>query len=146
MPDIHLYGNRLASPVAGGAGSVEYRVQDIRRQAAGLGVPLAGVQVYTVFAEVERMTTRKPKQVWSVADAQANLPEVLRLAESEGPQYIGTGKTFVVSPVEATPDQDEPELTLGQWLVENAPRGTNLVVPDDELPEDEIPWTEEVNQ
>ena len=125
---------------------MEDSVQDIRRQAAGLGVPLAGVQVYTVFIEVEPMTTHKPKQVWTVADAQANLPEVLRLAESEGPQYIGTGKTFVVSPVEATPDQDEPELTLGQWLVENAPRGTNLVVPDDEPPEDEIPWTEEVNQ
>ena len=81
------------------------------------------------------MTTPKFNRVWTVADAQANLPEVLRLAESEGPQYIGAGQTFVVAPAEPEPEQDreEPELTLGQWLVENAPRGANLVVPDDEV-------------
>ena len=33
------------------------------------------------------------KRVWTVADAQANLPEVLRLAEAEGPQYIGSVQT-----------------------------------------------------
>lgn len=91
------------------------------------------------------MTISKSNRVWSVADAQANLPEVLRLAEAEGPQYIGAGKTFVVAPVEPERDQEEPKLTLGQWLVENAPRGTNLEIPDDEPPEDKIPWTEEVD-
>ena len=90
------------------------------------------------------MTIPKSKRVWTVADAQANLAEVLRLAEAEGPQYIGVDKTFVVTPAEPERARDEPELTLGQWLVENAPRGTNLVVPDHERPEDEIPWTEEV--
>ena len=92
------------------------------------------------------MAIHQLNRMWTVADAQANLPEVLRLAEAEGPQYIGAGRTFVVTPAEPEPEQnrDEPELTLGQWLVENAPRGTNLVVPDDERPEDEIPWTEEV--
>ena len=91
------------------------------------------------------MTIPKPKQVWELTDAQANLPEVLRLAESEGPQYIGAGQTFVVAPAEPEQDRDEPKLTLGQWLVENAPRGTNLEIPDDEPPEDKIPWTEEVD-
>ena len=93
------------------------------------------------------MTIPKSNRVWTVADAQANLPEVLRLAESEGPQYIGAGRTFVVTPAEPEPEQDreEPKLTLGQWLVENAPRGTNLEIPDDEPPEDKIPWTEEVD-
>ena len=28
-------------------------------------------------------------------------------------------------------------MPLGQWLIENAPRGANLVAPDDELYEDE---------
>ena len=87
------------------------------------------------------MSIPKSKRVWTIDDAQANLPEVLRLAGAEGPQYIGAGRTFVVTPAEPEPGQnrDEPELTLGQWLVENAPRGTNLMVPDDEPPEDEIP-------
>ena len=35
------------------------------------------------------MTLPKLKRVWTVAAAQANLPDVLRLAETEGPQYIG---------------------------------------------------------
>ena len=91
------------------------------------------------------MAIHKPKHVWTVDDAQANLAEVLRLAESEGPQYIGVDKTFVVTPSEPANDQAEPELTLGQWLVENMPRGTNLVVPDDEYSFDEIPWTEETD-
>ena len=91
------------------------------------------------------MTNPKSKQVWNVADAQANLPEVLRLAEAEGPQYIGEEQTFVVTPVEPAQDREEPELTLGQWLVKNAPRGANLVVPDDEPLEDENPWADEDN-
>lgn len=92
------------------------------------------------------MTIPKSKRVWTVADAQANLAEVLRLAETEGPQYIGSDRTFVVTPVEPERARDEPELTLGQWLVENMPRGTNLVVPDDEYSFDEIPWTEETDE
>ena len=91
------------------------------------------------------MTTAKSDHVWSVADAQANLAEVLRCAETEGPQYIGADKTFVVALAEPSQERAEPELTLGQWLIENMPRGTNLVVPDDEPPEDETPWTDEYN-
>ena len=85
------------------------------------------------------MTTRKPKQVWSVANAQANLPEVLRLAEMEGPQYIEAAGTFVVASAEPEASQDGERMPLGQWLVENMPRGTNLVIPDDEPPEDDNP-------
>ena len=43
------------------------------------------------------MTIPKSNRVWRVDDAQANLPEVLRLAETEGLQCIGAGKTFVVA-------------------------------------------------
>ena len=90
------------------------------------------------------MTIPKSKRVWTVADAQANLPEVLRLAEAEGPQYIGSDKSFVVTPAEPEASPDEERMPLGRWLVENVPQGTNLVIPDDECPDDEIPWTEEV--
>lgn len=89
------------------------------------------------------MTIPKSNRVWTVADAQANLPEVLRLAESEGPQYIGADQTFVVAPAE--PEQPESRMPLGRWLVENMPQGTNLVIPDDEY-DDEIPWTEEADE
>ena len=91
------------------------------------------------------MTVPKSKQTWTIADAQANLAEVLRRAETEGPQYIEAAGTFVVTPVEPAQDREEPELTLGQWLVKYAPRGANLVAPDDEPFEDENPFTDEDN-
>ena len=107
-----------------------------------------GSGVYTSLMEVAGMTTHKPRRVWSVGDAQANLVELLRLSETDGPQYIDAGKTFAVALVvsEDGEDRDEPEMTLGEWLVENAPRGTNLVIPDDEYSDDEIPWTEESDE
>ena len=91
------------------------------------------------------MAVSKSNRVWTVADAQANLPEVLRLAASEGPQYIGAGQTFVVAPAEPEPepDQEEPKLTLGQWLVENMPRGTNLEIPHDRSSSRKIPFVDE---
>ena len=52
------------------------------------------------------MAVSKSNHVWTAADAQANLPEVLRWAESEGPQYVGAGQTFVVAPAEP---EREPE-------------------------------------
>ena len=94
--------------------------------------------------EVASVTTSKSKQAWTLADAQANLAEVLRRAETEGPQYIEAAGTFVVTPVEPVASQDEERMPLGQWLIENVPQGTNLVIPDDDYPDDEIPWTEEV--
>lgn len=87
------------------------------------------------------MTMPRSKRVWTVADAQANLAEVLRLAEAEGPQYIGADRTFVVAPAE--PDREEPKLTLGEWLIANAPRGTNLELPRDRRSNRKIPFTDE---
>ena len=92
------------------------------------------------------MTIPKSKRVWTVAGAQANLPEVLRLAEAEGPQYIGAGKTFVVATIEPEQEEAEPRMPLGRWLVENAPRGTNLEIPDDEYSFDEIPWVDATDE
>ena len=89
------------------------------------------------------MAIPESNRVWTVADAQANLPEVLRLAETDGPQYIGAGKTFVVAPVEAEQTRKELRQPLGQWLVENVPRGTNLEIPKDRNSKRAIPFIEE---
>ena len=88
------------------------------------------------------MASSGSKRVWTVADAQARLPELLRLAQSEGPQYIGGGHTFVVAPAEPELDRTEPRQPLGQWLVLNVPRGTNLDIPRDRRSEREIPFAD----
>ena len=44
------------------------------------------------------MLVSEPGRVWTVAEAKAKLSEVLRLAETEGPQRIGARKHFVVVP------------------------------------------------
>ena len=82
------------------------------------------------------------KRMWTVADAQARLPELLRLAQSEGPQYIGAAHTFVVTPADPEPDQAEPRAPLGQWLVHNVPRGANLEIPRDRSSAREIPFAD----
>ena len=76
------------------------------------------------------MAVSGPSRVWTVAEAKARLSEVLRLSETEGPQRIGTRKAFVVVPVAAWEERRPPVKPLGQWLIENVPRGTNLEVPD----------------
>ena len=70
-------------------------------------------------------------RVWRVAEAKARLPEILRLAEEEGPQRIGRRKPFVVVPERAWRERAAaPRKPLGQWLVENMPRGIELELPD----------------
>ena len=72
----------------------------------------------------------EPRRVWTVAEAKARLSEILRLAESEGPQRIGTRRSFIVVPERVWQDRSPEPMPLGQWLVENVPRGTNLGIPD----------------
>ena len=76
------------------------------------------------------MNKTAPNRVWTVSEAKARLSEVLRLAEEEGPQRIGTRKPFVVVPAKIWEEKARPRKPLGQWLIENVPRGTNLEVPD----------------
>lgn len=68
-------------------------------------------------------------RAWTVAEAKARLSEVLRLSEDEGPQRIGMRRSYVVVP-ERLWKKQPPSQSLGKWLVENAPRGTNLEIPD----------------
>lgn len=71
-----------------------------------------------------------PRPVWTVAQAKARLSEILRAAESEGPQQIGVRRPFVVVPEAVWEEKNPPSPPLGRWLIENAPRGTNLRVPE----------------
>ena len=68
----------------------------------------------------------KPRRVWTVKEAKAHLSEILRLAEEEGPQQIGRRKTFVVVPATDWYAKRAPRKPMGQWLVDNMPRGANL--------------------
>lgn len=68
--------------------------------------------------------------IWTVAEAKSRLSHILRCAEEEGPQRIGTRRTFVVVPEHEWQRRAEPEMHLGQWLVDNMPRGFDLELPD----------------
>lgn len=46
------------------------------------------------------------------------------------PRYIGIRRSFVVVPANTWDAKTAPRKPLGQWLIENVPRGTNLEVPD----------------
>jgi len=76
------------------------------------------------------VVTSQPNRIWTVAEAKAKLSEILRLAETVGPQRIGRRRPFVVVPAAEWESKVIPRKPLGQWLVENMPRGTNLEVPD----------------
>ena len=76
------------------------------------------------------MTEGHPQPVWTVAQAKARLSEILRAAESEGPQRIGVRRRFVVVPEAVWEEKNPPSQPLGQWLIENVPRATNLQVPE----------------
>ncbi|MCY4026157.1 MAG: type II toxin-antitoxin system prevent-host-death family antitoxin [Acidobacteria bacterium] len=90
---------------------------------------------------------RRQPRAWTVAEAKARLSEILRRAEEEGPQRIGTRKEFVVVPAHVWDANNEPTQSLGQWLIENMPRGGEIDVPSRhegrERPVPFADWTEE---
>ena len=73
---------------------------------------------------------RGSDRTWTVAEAKARLSHILRCAESEGPQRIGTRRRFVVVPEHVWEQHTDPEVHLGRWLIENMPRGDELELPD----------------
>ena len=88
------------------------------------------------------MTTRysAPHRVWTVAEAKARLSEVLRRAEEEGPQHIGTRKSFVVVPAHVWAEKESQRQPMGQWLVANMRRGANLETTRNRQSRREIPF------
>ncbi len=84
--------------------------------------------------------------VWTVAEAKARLSEILRLAESRGPQRIGTRRPFVVVPAHQWDEAIRPRTSLGTWLIEKTPRGTELEIPSRRDSGREIPFISEQGQ
>lgn len=82
----------------------------------------------------------KPYRTWTVAEAKAHLSEVLRLSEEEGPQHIGKRRSFVVVPAADWYAQTPRRQPLGQWLVDNMPRGANFDPPRERRSAREIPF------
>ena len=82
-------------------------------------------------------------RIWTVAEAKGRLSEILRLAETEGPQHIGIRRSFVVVPAAVWHEKAPPRQPLGKWLVENVPRGLNLEIPSDRRSARKIPFSEQ---
>lgn len=80
--------------------------------------------------------------VWTVAEAKSRLSEVLRRATEIGPQQIGTQRPHVVVPLEQWRARAEPEPNFGEWLVENAPRGSEIELPSRDDGDREIPFAD----
>ena len=92
------------------------------------------------------MEISKPHRVWTVAEAKTHLSKILRLAEVEGPQTIGTRRSFVVVPADTWYAKTSSRKPLGQWLVENTPRGIELEIPSRRASGREIPFINESDE
>lgn len=107
------------------------------------------------------MSVREAEEtpVWTIAEAKAKLSEILRLAESEGPQRIGRRKRYVVVPEEvwleresspqapqdgASEDKSAPRMSIGQYLIEKMPRGIYDNAPErgSDPPYSDADWSE----
>jgi len=86
------------------------------------------------------------RRVWTVAEAETHFSEILRLAETEGPQRIGVQRAFVVVSEKVWQERASERKPLGQWLVENMPRGIELELPERCEPEREIPFITNENR
>lgn len=89
------------------------------------------------------MNRTQSRRVWTVDEAASRLPELLRLAETEGPQVIGARKPFIVQPERLPQSKQAPQpKPLGKWLIDNAPRGANLDTPRDRHSKRPIPFAD----
>ena len=79
------------------------------------------------------MDQLKTGRTWTLAEAQSQLFLILRPAAKEEPQQIASDRPFVVAPAETWYAQKQPQqqsrLPMGQWLLENMPRGNDLELP-----------------
>ena len=86
------------------------------------------------------MEKSNSKGAWTLREAKAHLPQILRLAEVDGPQYISADRVdsphiketeeFVIVPAELWHEKNPPEIPMGQWLIENMPRGIGTKEPE----------------
>jgi len=104
--------------------------------------------------EASNMNQPDHQRTWTVAEAQSQLSEILRLAAEEGPQHIGADRPFVVVPAEAWYAHEQPRRLphqqsrthMGKWLLENMPRGIDLELPSRREPERPIPFLNQENE
>jgi len=81
---------------------------------------------------------------WTIAEAKEKLPEILRLAEIEGPQRIGRRKRYIIVPEDAWLNRNPPPeaqvggapqeeqsagMSISQYLLTKMPRGIYDNVP-----------------
>lgn len=86
------------------------------------------------------MDNSDSKGEWTLREAKAHLAQILRLAEVDGPQYITASQVdsphikesgeFVVVPAELWHEKNPPAMPMGQWLLENTPRGIGTKEPE----------------
>lgn len=89
------------------------------------------------------MNPIQSRRVWTVDEAKARLPELLRLAETEGPQVIRARSPFIVQPESLPQSKHAPQSKpLGKWLIENVPRGANFDTPRDRHSKRPIPFVD----
>ena len=89
------------------------------------------------------MTGSKTKRVWTVAEAKAKLSEILRLAETEGPQRIGVRRSFILIPAKLWEAKEPPKKPMGQWLLENMSRAGEFEISRNRESKREIPFIED---
>ena len=89
------------------------------------------------------MNISKSQHVWTVAEAKAKLSEILRLAETEGPQRIGIRKSFVLVPDKLWQVKKPPKKHMGQWLLENMSRAGEFEFPRNRESKRKIPFIED---
>lgn len=70
------------------------------------------------------MKISKTKSIRAIA--KAKLSAILRLAETESPQR---NKTFVFVATELWKAKKPSRKPMGQWLIENMPRGIDIEIP-----------------
>lgn len=89
------------------------------------------------------MSTSKSQHVWTVAEAKAKLSEILRLAETEGPQRIGVRRSFILVPSDLWQIKESPKKPMGQWLLENMSRAGEFEIPRNRKSKRKIPFIED---
>ena len=80
--------------------------------------------------------------VWTVAEAKSRLSEVLRRASEIGPQQIGKHRPHVVVPLDQWRASARREPNFGAWLVENAPQGCEIDLPNRDDGDRETPFAD----
>ena len=98
------------------------------------------INIETYYTEAAIVAHSRSRKSWTVSEAKAHLSRILRLSEAEGPQRIGIRKSFVVMPADVWDAHTTPDKPLGQWLIDNVPRGIHLKTPDRNEPGREIPF------